>query len=346
MNETRTNGTTLRDAGVQRNYKDTVFRMLFREKENLLSLYNALNGTNYTDVDDLEITTLENAVYMNYKNDISFVFDFELLLYEHQSTCNPNMPLRDLLYVSRVLQNRIRNENLYSKSLVRIPAPRFVVFYNGTDFQPEQQTLCLSDAFEKRQEEPSLELSVTVYNINPGHNRELLEACRLLREYAQYVEHVRSFTEELPLSEAVEKAVDDCIRNGILTEFLSRNRAEAIEVSIFEYDEEKHMRSERKEWREIGRKEGRSEGRAEGLKEGRSEGRAEGLKEGRSEGRAEGLKEGQAEGLKKGYAEGLKASFDMLKTLMDEGNTEEIKRALSDSDYQEQLCQKYFSEHE
>lgn len=334
MNETQTNGTTLRNAGVQRNYKDTVFRMLFREKKNLLSLYNALNGTNYTDVDDLEITTLENAVYMNYKNDISFVFDFELLLYEHQSTCNPNMPLRDLLYVSRVLQNRIRNENLYSKSLVRIPAPRFVVFYNGTDVQPKQQTLCLSDAFEKRQEEPSLELSVTVYNINPGYNRELLEACRLLREYAQYVEHVRSYTEELPLSEAVEKAVDDCIRNGILNEFLSRNRAEAIEVSIFEYDEEKHMRSERKEWREIGRE----EGRAEGLKEGH----AEGLKEGH----AEGHKAGQAEGLKKGYAEGLKASFDMLKTLMDEGNTEEIKRALSDSDYQEQLCQKYFSEHE
>lgn len=326
MNETRTNETTLRNAGVQRNYKDTVFRMLFREKKNLLSLYNALNGTNYTDVDDLEITTLENAVYMNYKNDISFVFDFELLLYEHQSTCNPNMPLRDLLYVSRVLQNRIRNENLYSKSLVRIPAPRFVVFYNGTDVQPKQQTLCLSDAFEKRQEEPSLELSVTVYNINPGYNRELLEACRLLREYAQYVEHVRSYTEELPLSEAVEKAVDDCIRNGILNEFLSRNRAEAIEVSIFEYDEEKHMRSERKEWREIGREEGRSEGREEG--------------------RAEGLKEGHAEGLKEGRAKGVQAGFDMLKTLMDEGNTEEIKRALSDSDYQEQLCQKYFSEHE
>lgn len=301
MNETRTNGTTLRNAGVQRNYKDTVF-------------------------------------------------DFELLLYEHQSTCNPNMPLRDLLYVSRVLQNRIRNENLYSKSLVRIPAPRFVVFYNGTDVQPEQQTLCLSDAFEKRQEEPSLELSVTVYNINPGYNRELLEACRLLREYAQYVEHVRSYTEELPLSEAVEKAVDDCIRNGILNEFLSRNRAEAIEVSIFEYDEEKHMRSERKEWREIGREEGRSEGREEGRAEGLKEGHAEGLKEGHAEGlkegHAEGHKAGQAEGLKKGYAEGLKASFDMLKTLMEEGNTEEIKRALSDSDYQEQLCQKYFSEHE
>ena len=223
-------------------------------------------------------------------------------------------------------QECCRTENLYSKSLVRIPAPRFAIFYNGTDVQPEQHTLCLSDAFEKRQEEPSLELSVTVYNINPGYNRELLEACRLLREYVRYVEHVRSYTEELPLSEAVEKAVDDCIRNGILNEFLSRNRAEAIEVSIFEYDEEKHMRSERKEWREIGRE----EGRAEGLKEGH----------------AEGQRVGQAEGLKKGYAEGLKASFDMLKTLMEEGNTEEIKRALSDSDYQEQLCQKYFSEHE
>ncbi|MDE7428666.1 MAG: hypothetical protein K2N00_05255 [Lachnospiraceae bacterium] len=231
----------------QRNYKDTVFRMLFQEKENLLSLYNALNGTAYTDVDSLEITTLENAVYMNYKNDISFVFDFELLLYEHQSTLNPNMPLRDLLYVTRVLQNRIKDENLYSKSLIKIPTPRFVVFYNGTDFQPEQQILYLSDAFEKKQEEPSLELSVIVYNINLGHNQELLDACRLLKEYAQYVEQVRAYAKETDFSEAVERAVDHCIRNGILSDFLSKNRAEVIAVSIFEYDEEKHMKSERKE---------------------------------------------------------------------------------------------------
>ncbi len=184
--------------------------MLFQKKENLLSLYNALNGTDYTFVEPLEITTLENAVYMNYKNDISFVFDFELFLYEHQSTLNPNMPLRDLLYVSRVLQNRIRDKNLYSRSLVRIPAPRFVVFYNGTDFQPEQHILYLSDTFD--------------------------------------------------FPKDVEKAVAHCIQNGILTDFLSQNRAEVIAVSIFEYDEEKHIKSEREEWREIGREEGMKTG--------------------------------------------------------------------------------------
>ena len=139
----------MKETNVQRNYKDTVFRMLFKEKENLLSLYNALNGTDYTDVDGLEITTLENAVYMNYKNDISFVFAFELLLYEHQSTINPNMPLRDLFYVSSVLQGRIRNDDLHSSRIVRIPAPKFIVFYNGMTEQPEQQMLRLSDAFEK-----------------------------------------------------------------------------------------------------------------------------------------------------------------------------------------------------
>ncbi len=295
--ETQTTRLKLPETNVQRNYKDTIFRMIFREKKNLLSLYNALNDTVYTDVDSLEITTLENAVYMNYKNDISFVFDFELLLYEHQSTCNPNMPLRDLIYVTRVLQNRIKDKNLYSKSLIRIPAPRFVVFYNGTDFQPEQQILYLSDAFEKKQNEPSLELSVTVYNINLGHNQELLEACCLLKEYAQYVAQVRTYAEKMPLQETVEDAVDYCIRNGILADFLAKNRAEVIAVSIFEYDEEKHMKSERKEWLEIGRN------------------------------------------------EGIKAGFDILKTLLDAGKSEEAKRALSDSDYREQLCQKYFSEH-
>ena len=307
--KTNISKTWMNGAGVQRNYKDTVFRMIFREKENLLSLYNALNGTAYEETDSLEITTLENAVYMNYKNDISFVFDFELLLYEHQSTCSPNMPLRDLIYVTRVLQNRIKDENLYSKSLVKIPAPRFVVFYNGTDFQPEQQVLYLSDAFEKKQDMPALELSVMVYNINLGYNNKLLEACHLLKEYAQYVAQVRAYAEELPLSEAVEKAVDNCIRNNILSEFLAKNRAEAIAVSIFEYDEEKHMKSERKEWREIGYREGHEAGRKEGLKIGND-------------------------------------TLQILQILMDAGKTEEVKRALSDSAYREQLYREYLSDSE
>lgn len=241
---------------VQRNYKDTIFRMLFKEKENLLSLYNALNETDYTDVDMLEITTLENAVYMNYKNDVSFVFDFQLMLYEHQSTVNPNMPIRDLFYVTKVLQRLTRDANLYSRTLIKIPTPRFVVFYNGTGLQPKQQILRLSDAFEKKVEKPELELWVTVYNINWGHNPELMKGCHLLKEYAEYVNRVRNYAEEMPFPEAVERAVDECIREGILAEFLAKNRAEAIEMSIFEYDEEKHLKSEREEAYKMGHEDG------------------------------------------------------------------------------------------
>ena len=233
---------------VNRNYKDTVFRMLFQDRKNLLSLYNAVNGTAYEDVDGLVITTLQDAVYMNYKNDVSFVFDFTLSIYEHQSTVNQNMPLRDLIYVSKVLQGQMKDQDIYSSRQIKLPTPKFVVFYNGTDEQPEKQTLRLSDAYEKRLEEVELELTVTVYNINYGHNQKLLEACQTLKEYAQYVAAVREYAKEMPLAEAVESAVDSCIRQGILEDFLRKNRAEAIEMSIFEYDEEKHLKSEREIW--------------------------------------------------------------------------------------------------
>ena len=265
----------------QRKYKDTLFRMLFREKTNLLGLYNALNQTAYTDEDELEITTLENALYMNYKNDISFVFDFELMLYEHQSTINPNMPLRDLFYVSTVLRGRIKNENLYGQALIRIPAPRFVVFYNGTEEQPEHQILKLSDSYEKKLENPELELTVVVYNINWGHNKELMDACLLLKEYAQFVNQVREYAKEVPVKEAIEKAVDYCIENNILADFLTKNRMEAVDMCIFEFNEEKFLKSER-EWSynnglEAGREEGRKEGREAGLILGHTRGVAETL---------------------------------------------------------------------
>ena len=237
---------------VQRNYKDSIFRMLFKDKETLLSLYNALNRTHYADVSGLEITTLENAVYMNYKNDVSFVFDFELMLYEHQSTVNSNMPLRDLFYVTDILQRRTYNKDFYGSKLIMLPSPRFVVFYNGTDPQPERQTLKLSEAYEKRQENPELELTVTVYNINLGYNEEIMDACRTLKEYAIYVERVRNYAKQMPLTEAVEKAVDECIEEGILEEFLTKNRAEAIKVSIYEYDEELHFRTLYEEGHEAG----------------------------------------------------------------------------------------------
>ncbi len=150
------------ETNVKRNYKDTVFRMLFQEKETLLSLYNAVNGTDYDNPEDLEITTLQDAVYMNYKNDVSFVFDFVLNLYEHQSTINPNMPLRDLIYVTKVLQGQIRDQDLYSSRQIKLPTPRFVVFYNGTEPQPQKQVLKLSDAFAKQLDNVELELTVTI----------------------------------------------------------------------------------------------------------------------------------------------------------------------------------------
>ena len=266
----------------QRPYKDTMFRMLFQEKENLLSLYNAVNGTAYSEVENLEITTLENAIYMNYKNDISFVMNFELMLYEHQSTLNQNMPLRDLIYVTKVLQGITKNADLYGSALVRIPALRFVIFYNGMQHQPEQEILKLSDAFEKKLEPPELELIVTMYNINLGQNKEILDACQTLKEYAQYVSKVREYAEKMPFAEAVEIAINDCIQNGILADFLLKNRAEAIEMSIFEYDEEKHLKNER-EYAYI-------EGKADGERIGEQRGRAEGVKEGRKEGKIEGIR--------------------------------------------------------
>lgn len=243
----------MKETHVQRNYKDTMFRMLFKEKENALDLYNALNKTAYTDTDKLEITTLENAIYLNYKNDISFVFEYELMLYEHQSTVNRNMPLRDLIYVTEVLQGRIEKEDLYDRTVIKLPTPRFVVFYNGIEPQPEEQTLRLSDAFEKKLEEPELELVVKVYNVNLGYNPELMSACSLLKEYAQYVEQVRKrAVKDIPFAEAVEQAVDYCIQNRILADFLSKNRTEAIAMCIYEYNEELHLKNEYKRGLEEG----------------------------------------------------------------------------------------------
>ncbi len=252
----------LSPAPAQRNYKDTVFRMLVRDRTKLLELYNAVNGTQYTDPGELEEIGLENAVYMSVKNDVSCVMDLRLNLYEHQSTVNPNMPLRDLFYVSRLYEKMIQKEkkDLHSGKRIMIPAPRFVVFYNGTKEQPGRKILRLSESFYQSTDEVNLELIVLQLNINPGYNEEILEKCHTLNEYAQYVDRVRRYSRELDFREAVEKAVTECIKEGILREFLTANRAEVVQMSIFEYDEELHMATVREEGREEGLKEGWQEG--------------------------------------------------------------------------------------
>ena len=250
---------------VNRNYKDTVFRMLFSDRKNLLSLYNAVNQKHYTDPEDLEIVTLENAIYMGMKNDLAFIIDTNLYLYEHQSTYNPNMPLRDLFYISNEYQNLLDKKSLYSSSLQKIPAPNFIELYNGTDTLSDFSEHRLSSAFENLSGEPKLELIVTVLNINEGHNALLMEHCQTLKEYSQYVAKVRKYAAGMPLDQAVEYAVDECIKENILADFLRKNRAEVISMSIFEYDKEEEEKKLRKAEYEAGVEAGEKSGIQKGV---------------------------------------------------------------------------------
>lgn len=238
-------------------YKDTLFRGIFKDKKNLLSLYNALNHSNYTDEEELEIKTLKNAVYMAIKNDVSFVFNDALYLFEHQSSFNPNMPLRYLFYVSAQFSAMVPNKQLHSSKIAKIPAPRFVVFYNGLEEQPDKRELRLSDSYIISEKEPSLELKAQMFNINLGHNPELLEACKVLKDYATYVDKMRNYAKEMPIELALDKTVAECIELDILRDFLTNNKAEAKQMSIFEYDYKGHM--------ELIREEGIEEGIEKGI---------------------------------------------------------------------------------
>ena len=243
-----------------RQYKDTVFRMLFSEKENLLSLYNAVTGNAYQNADDLKIVTLENAIYMGMKNDLAFMLETNIYLYEHQSTLNPNIPLRDLIYIGIEYQQYVDDKSLYSSRLQKIPAPKFMVFYNGTDAVDDRVELRLSNAYEHLAGEPDLELKVLMLNVNEGHNKELMEQCQTLKEYAIYVARVRKYTSEMNLNDAVARAIDECIKEGILVEFLRKNRSEVKMVSILEYDKEWEEKKLRKAEYEAGKEDGKSEG--------------------------------------------------------------------------------------
>ena len=274
-----------------RQYKDTVFRMLFSEKENLLSLYNAVTGKAYQNADDLKIVTLENAIYMGMKNDLAFMLETNIYLYEHQSTLNPNIPLRDLIYIGIEYQQYVDDKSLYSSRLQKIPAPKFMVFYNGTDAVDDRVELRLSKAYEHLAGEPDLELKVLMLNVNEGHNKELMEQCQTLKEYAIYVARVRKYTSEMNLNDAVVRAIDECIKEGILVEFLRKNRSEVKMVSILEYDKEWEEKKLRKAEYEAGRSEGIEIGKSEGIEIGKSEGieigKSKGIEIGRDKAMAE-----------------------------------------------------------
>lgn len=191
-------------------------------------------------------------------------------LYEQQSTYTPNMPLRDLFYVADLLQAYVKDKSLYSSRQIELPVPHFVVLYNGTAKLPERMERKLSDAFAVPTDSPDLELKVQIININPGMNEELKEKCPALREYVIYVEKVRNYAKSMPLEEAVERAIEECIRDDVLREFLLRQRAEVVKMSIYEYDEERELKliraDERALGEEIGKEIGEEIGKAENIK--------------------------------------------------------------------------------
>ena len=191
-----------------------------------------------------------------------------LFLYEHQSTYNPNMPMRDLFYIASEYQKLVDGKSLYSSTLQKVPAPKFLVFYNGTKEMEDSRTEYLSEAFESLIGEPDLELKVATLNINKGHNRELMEQCKVLGEYAQYVDRVREYVGKMGLDAGVSRAVNECIRDGILAEFLQQNRAEAEKVSIFEYNKEEEERKLREAEYEGGWEAGKQAGMKFGMDAG------------------------------------------------------------------------------
>ena len=233
---------------VNREYKSTVFTMLFTDKEALLSLYNAVNGSDYRNVEELQLNTLtdeqanRSGIFSRMRNDVSFIFTGVLGLYEHQSTVNPNMPLRMLLYLTDILRGIVRRRDLYQASLRKIPTPQFLVFYNGNPEMADETELLLSEMYEVPQEVPSLELKVRVLNINSGRNGKLMKRCRPLWEYAEFVRRTRkglgSEMTEAEKAAAMEEVVESCIRDGILEDFLKKNKESVIKNFIWEYDEE------------------------------------------------------------------------------------------------------------
>ena len=274
---------------VQRQVKDRLFRFLFeKDKEALLQLYNALNGTDYQDASKF----------------LAFVIAGTLNLYEHQSTYNPNMPVRFLIYLAEEYQKLVEQaeESLYGTKQISLPTPQCIVFYNRKPEVPEEQILKLSDAFENKEKEFDVELKVRMFNINYGHNRELMEKCRVLEEYAEFVGLARNYIAEgQKTQEALNTAINYCIDHGILSDFLRKYRAEVLGMLLEEFDVEKYERS---------------------------------LKN-------EGIEIGIQRGAEMGIRQGTERINKLNCLLLEQNRIPDLKRAVQDSEYQEQLFREF-----
>ena len=225
--------------------RDTVFCKYMSTGDHLLALLNAIKGTSYTDPSNIKINTLNGSFYSSIKNDISFMLDtLIMMLIEHQTTINPNMPIRMLEYVAELFRRYMEPEKrkVYSTDLIKLPAPEFYVFYDGDDTSFEHQTLRLSDAFMAPSDK--LELIVNVYNLADGMNEDLKERCRPLNEYSIFSNHYKQLRKQrLPIDEAVSATIRYCIDNNVMKDYLQHNESEVIDMFGFEWDEKEERQA-------------------------------------------------------------------------------------------------------
>ena len=268
-----------------RQYQDRLFKAIFGREEHkdwLLSLYNALNGSSYTDPSAIEINTIEGIIYVTMKNDISFLIDSQLNLYEQQSSYNPNMPLRGMMYFAELYQKHLtrQDRDLFTTALVKIPTPNFVVFYNGSRDMPDVTKLRLSEAFEVPENSGDFEWTATMLNINSGRNKTLLQKCKPLYHYSCYVDRVKSNVRSgMTKENAVSEAVNFAIQNDFLDGYFKIQKAEVLNMSLTEFDQEAYDRHRFNEGKEVGIAEGKAVGIAIGIAEGKEVGIAEGKRD-------------------------------------------------------------------
>jgi hypothetical protein len=268
-------------AKANRSYKASLFSDYFSDKKRLIEAYNAIAGTDYPETAEVEFHTIEGVLFSGLYNDIAFTIEGRyVVLIEHQSTVNENMALRLLLYIARVYEGLVPNETLYRQALKKVPTPEFIVIYNGKDPYPERGELRLSDAYIARDKPVQLELTVPVYNISEGNNAGMLSRSKALHDYAAFVAIVGGYEAEgMPRTEAVEKAVHVCSKDGIMETYLEMRGSEVRNMIITEWDNDEAVRVAREEGIEIGLE--------KGLEKGRAEGEAKGLEKGRAEGEAQ-----------------------------------------------------------
>ena len=248
----------------KRNYRDSLFRNIFKDKKRLCSLYNALSGENISPK-DITINTLRGTFFNDIKNDISFdVGNHTVVLMEHQGSWNPNMPLRMLWYIGKLYRRYIDIDMAYRSNVVKIPAPKFYVLYNGSKAEPEHRIMRLSEAFEG--ESHSLDLLVDSYNINFAKGRKLLDSCYELRCYSIFVAKVQEYlAAKQELSQAIKAAIRYCRNNELMKEYFKEHEKEVLDMVTFKWDD--------KRAREIAEEEGMEKGREKGMEKGRAEGR-------------------------------------------------------------------------